>query len=779
MTQSALAEALDVVAGPNTTGRLRNGDTDGLYYVRAQIYHGNDWRGPFLTLALADAAAVQILTDTYNGLRLFNPIQWVEFGKRYWRSLVSDPTTHLGIWTLLPEGAYTSVDDQPSDEDGDLAPAPPLSGIQFGIISTASEWQQGRSGRGKLITFQNGVYCQGGQLIRNGGYVMQADIKALGMFWRGALLSYTPLSGVPTVVGPTQRQSQNFLDRQFFPGAANHINVFVPRPVTNLVDDDGVTDGTFLAGYRIKPTSIYRLTQQVTQATAKSQPITNDYAPPTVGDISQVTFTPSGGLGFFQYDRIESVLLATYPKTNATQVGPGFTGPDVCGGLGAFPDPPILPNSITSMTRLCRTAYSIQAVIVTRQVGVVTYTYGDPMLEEVAYIPVTIEPIPVQSQFVVKPPLDLGSAGVFPGRELWFKGTGTLYQNKDNDPRQQHLFLDAFPVGSAGPIDYEWEDVPGASGYTCVEYWGWPSVKKTFFYIGVKQTPISLASSLVWGNYFSAAELRLAGFGVPDGLYSGGFNGAFAQASVYAHIPAFVNGGSCAYDIPNGNGSYDDYGTSCCGGDLEGLVAYKVTPVPDPNPNSQFSAIPTEPPPLWVKKDTYDYYPDFVVPIGLDPNPPGGFLYNWNTCPIWKAMAGAHVPNYDTSGVAFGADLLSGETAYWRLGYQGGGPFVPGYGIWGYDVSTTGADNTIVYTLPIYIPGPKTYFTDVSVTISKDNSVAVPSLKLTHLLLLNPDTPIGTATVNYVDLTDPNSSVASATVTLYDRPQKYIPGFQT
>ena len=784
MSASGFSSAFTVRAGPNNTGRLVDGSCDGLYWVRGQVNGGNEWRGPFPTSAGADLAARALLDLLYSSGLSFNSLCWVEWGKRYWRP--NDGGYNGGKWLLMAEQAYASVQDLPPMYDEDVVP-PPLAGIRFGIISTREEYGNGRSKRGASLPSQNTIYAQGGGLVRGTSALSIDDVKLLGLFWREAATSYPPFTNVPTVVGPSLRQSQIFLDRLVFSGAGNWINIFVPRPVIDLPDDDG-TDGNFLAGYRIQPVSINRTCQQVTQLTSKSQPLTANYSPTTSGDMGSVTFLPAPGVPgagvFYQFDRIESVLLSTDGRqlSGNQPTGPGFMGADVSGGGGAFPSLPsavFSPHNIASFTRICQTKYSLQAVTVTRTGGAASYTYGAPTEKEIAYIPATMEPPPVEADYIIRPPLDLGSEGVYPGRDLMYKGGGKLYQIGTNSPLSPlHLVLDAFPAILPNGIDYQWSEVPGAAGYTVVEYWGSPSVKKDFFYIDIKNVPGSFARSHVWGQYFTAPQLRAAGFGAPDGNYSGGFNGAFGPVLIYPNIPAFINGGSCNYGIPNGNGSYNDFGRACCGGDLEGMIAYKVTPVPDPNPNSSWAAIPTEPPPLYTKLSVYDYYPGGVFPVGLDPEPPGGFLYNWHTIALWRAPKGTTAPNFDRAGVSFQADMSDGSIGYWRLGDQSGAPSIPGADIWGYDLAFTGADGTITYTKPVYIPGPRQYFTDVAVDISTDNLTAPPSVKFKHLLLLEPDPPIGIAIVNYLDLNSTGGQIAQATVTFYDRPQKFIPGVQ-
>ena len=333
---------------------------------------------------------------------------------------------------------------------------------------------------------------------------------------------------------------------------------------------------------------------------------------------------------------------------------------------------------------------------------------------------------------------------------------------------------------------------------------------KDSFYIDVKQFS---GKSHVWGNGFSFDTPFFKGAFTSNyhGSNVAAVNGAYCDVKVYANIPAGANGGNCPYAIPRQLDARPLFagpfysGTPCAGGNIAGQGAINIqrvnpAPIVDTNPDTDddttynYATAPAADigygddqqwdPALQSYTEEYhpvDYYPAGVLPIYGDPAPVAGFLYNFHTLPIWEANALTKTPAFDTTGASFSANVSSGFAAYWRLGTQEGGPAIPGVGIRGYMAAVTGALGTIVYTIPVYIPGPKEYFTDVSVDIPADNSKAPPSLKLKHLTLLQPDTPIGFATIGYIDLNSPTLSqdIVTQTVTFYARPQRYIPGFQT
>ena len=380
------------------------------------------------------------------------------------------------------------------------------------------------------------------------------------------------------------------------------------------------------------------------------------------------------------------------------------------------------------------------------------------------------------------------------------------------------------------PLGYQIDGAPGAVGYSVVEFWGYqgalnysnsPVVApgggfynqaiKDSFYIDVKSYN---GKSHIWGNGFPADTPFFNGrFGQSN--YHGGnivaVNGSSCTLTAYANIPAYVNGGNCPYAIPRRVDASPLYagpfysGIPCASGNLGGQGAITIQrinppPVVNTNPDTDddttynYDTAIEEPigtgddqqwtPDLQNYTEQYnpvDYYPSGVLPIYGDPSPVTGYLYNFHTIGIWQADAKTQTPNYDTSGPRFLADMIDGSLAYWRLGTQEYGPKIAGFGIRGYNLASPSADGTILYTVPVYIPGPIEYFTDVSVEVSIDNNLPPPSLRLKHLTLLNPDPPIGSATIGYIDLSSPTLSqdIVNATVIFYAKPQKYIPGIQT
>ena len=118
--QSGNAQTFRVVAGPNTTGRLRNGDTDGRYWVQGRIWRLNEWRGPFTLPADADLAARRLLNEFNNLGGNADGLSWVQWGKRYYKQ--NNGGGNGGKWIMQVEAGYTAVENLPSDDE-----APPFA----------------------------------------------------------------------------------------------------------------------------------------------------------------------------------------------------------------------------------------------------------------------------------------------------------------------------------------------------------------------------------------------------------------------------------------------------------------------------------------------------------------------------------------------------------------------------------------------------------------------------------------------------------------------------
>ena len=126
--QSDNANTVIVTAGPPTDGRLRNGSTDGRYWIRGNIAGFHYWGSSYLLGADADLAARALLNAFYSTQQVDDALCWVEWGRRYWR--VNDGG-HGGRWTLIVEEGYSSVGSLPADDDTDLT-------TQYGSISSAT-----------------------------------------------------------------------------------------------------------------------------------------------------------------------------------------------------------------------------------------------------------------------------------------------------------------------------------------------------------------------------------------------------------------------------------------------------------------------------------------------------------------------------------------------------------------------------------------------------------------------------------------------------------------
>lgn len=763
--------------------RLFNGDTDNKYWIVGRLEGGNEWRGPFVSLALADAAAL-IMLDKYvvPGLNLETFVR-VEVGKRYW---LQDNRT----WFLRTEKAYTQVRQLPADEPGpDPTPTVPVTAARFGFIHDKYSYPQkgrlpvsGAAPLGENSTENNRIF---GGIPGGYGFRSQADIDADKVYWLpSASFGFnadTISAGNNCIVGPTILQdAYQYASKSATRGStSDDIQIIVDRPVTDVPDDDG-SDGYYLAGYTVGWGYVKRFvralmrTRAVSPAFEMEVPTVMDWNITTSGDLSLNQAIAKGGTNIFHFASVETLKTAPIGPARPSPYVCTYTGPSA--GTVVPPgmiqlDDLVFPNMPFGLTDyvICNCScyvvvdYLIRAAFVTRVDGIATYNYSDPLTARVCVFPFPVEPPITQCNNIVEP--------VFPtvdgciNSDLPNGNSGSIWrQIIRHDDYQGRISNPVFTVDDppSAVVQCTWGDVPNQGGYTVLETWG--SQYDIYTHKLKPDTDLTwwISRTDITGNYHVYQSWgRIVPPNLPGGPINGGYNGPFGYAKVFAKVDPFGNGGSCPYPMPR----LDAVSQFDMGLPSAQIAAYAAMV-------TGFESINNPSVPRQIQKGRdicVDYYEPARLSFGPPPNIPR-YRYWGGTAGIWIVDPGQQPPPYDNGSSAYLATMIDGSKAYWYLGDQGN-QALPGHGVigWGYAIPTPSLG--IVYTRPYYASGPFQFYIN-----SDTNTPVNPQSPRDYIPgtgdVLDPTGSVGFITVPTAG-TDPGTGLPNFEIVyLYSSPQK-------
>jgi len=774
--------------------RLFNGDTDNKYWIVGRLEGGNEWRGPFVSLSLANDAAL-IMLDKYviPGINLETFVR-VEVGKRYW---LQDNRT----WFLRTEKAYTQVRQLPADEPGpDPTPTVPVTTARFGFIHDKYSYPQkgrlpisGAAPLGENSTENNRIF---GRIPGGYGLRSQADIDADKVYWLpSASFGFnadTISAGNNCIVGPTILQDvYQYASKAAVRGnTSDDIQIIVDRPVTDVPDDDG-SDGYYLAGYTVGWGYVKRFVRALTRTRAYSPafetqvPSVMDWNITTSGDLSLNQAIAKGGTNIFHFASVETLKTAPIGTARPSPYVCTYTGPSA--GTVVPPgmiqlDDLVFPNMPFGLSDyvICNCScyavvdYLIRAAFVTRVDGIATYNYSDPLTARVCVFPFPVEPPVIYSNSITAPYYGLGATipGVN-GTDLtmgvsWrmVGGVRDYAAHPDGGGSLTPFVFTPFDNQSITP-QCNWSDVPNVGGYIVTEEWG-------KYLSDVTQKPKPITDKTWWTVVKDETQpyhvFKSWGLEVPKSAMVGPYgeqvyNGAICHLRAYPKVPPFGNGGSCPYPMPRGDAAgFYDYGLSCLGVTLIGATNQIIRIINGNNIQGQI-----------VNGDFggnvrgVDYYEPPQLQYGPIPVIPR-FRYWGGTAGIWIVDPGQQPPPYDNGSSAYLATMIDGSKAYWYLGDQGN-QALPGHGVigWGYAIPTPTLG--IAYTRPYYASGPFQFYIN-----SDTNTPVNPQSPRDYIPgtgdVLDPTGSVGFITVPTAG-TDPGTGLPNFEIVyLYSSPQK-------
>lgn len=272
----------------------------------------------------------------------------------------SDPKPALGSWVFRVGGSGPF--DTPAGNSRDLSTV--VSGTLIEAQDAAAETpvisiNAGPNTKPSLVTTAFFGYIIDKTQVDNNGYATslsygtpplnssRPDIKPGATWqWLPTVESYPGFTAIPTILGPVIQQGRlgqingdplSPFYQSVYQGWGDYnaiIHCFIPRPNDPVADDDGVTSGRFLRGYRLRILDVKR-TVRTTEQTRKFRPSTtgtgrssnsnyeNINSAPVVNDVGfkyasdtgsrwlrqQDTLFGNPGPKYFKFDAIESVPI--------------------------------------------------------------------------------------------------------------------------------------------------------------------------------------------------------------------------------------------------------------------------------------------------------------------------------------------------------------------------------------------------------------------------------------------------------------------------------------